>query len=126
MPINAFFVQSAYLLTGETITSRGQIKPLCPFDLRKGKFGLGAWEVHGRYSFLNVGDNVFTDGYANPDLWSSQAYAIDTGVNWYWNQYVKIYFDWQHAVFGRPVYDGGDGLLHKTSDMLWVRFQLYF
>ena len=27
---------------------------------------------------------------------------IDVGVNWYLNKFVKIYFDWEHAIFGNP------------------------
>ena len=34
-------MQAAYLLTGEEVTSRSQIKHLCPFDLRPGKRGWG-------------------------------------------------------------------------------------
>jgi phosphate-selective porin OprO/OprP len=52
-------------------------------------------------------------------------YAIDTGLNWYPNQYTKIYLDWQHSVFGTPV-TNGPGSFHKTGDLLWLRFQLFF
>ena len=31
---------------------------------------------------------------------------------------MKVYFDWQHAVFGNPDYTGERNLLSKTSDML--------
>jgi phosphate-selective porin OprO/OprP len=45
LPIESFYVQAAYLQTGERVASRGMFKPLRPFDLRPGRFGLGAWEV---------------------------------------------------------------------------------
>jgi len=125
LPVQSFFVQAAYFLTGETVEGRTQVKPLRPFDLRKGKRGLGAIEVHARYASLNVGDQIFTAGFADPNLWSNQAYAIDTGWNWYLNQYVKLYFDWQHAEFGQPVSHGPNGFA-RTSNLYWVRFQLYF
>ncbi len=40
LPIESFYVQAAYLLTGERVASRGMFKPLRPFDLRPGRFGL--------------------------------------------------------------------------------------
>jgi phosphate-selective porin OprO and OprP len=43
----------------------------------------------------------------------------------YLNQYVKLYFDWQHAEFGQPVSHGPNGFA-RTSNLYWVRFQLYF
>ena len=42
LPVESFYVQTSYFLTGETMASRGRVKPLRPFDLRPGRFGLGA------------------------------------------------------------------------------------
>jgi phosphate-selective porin OprO and OprP len=28
---------------------------------------------------------------------------VDVGFNWYLNKFVKVYFDWDHAIFGTPV-----------------------
>jgi phosphate-selective porin OprO/OprP len=50
VPVNGWFVQGAYILTGETIRDRTLLQPLSPFDLRQGRFGPGAWEVTARYS----------------------------------------------------------------------------
>ena len=27
---------------------------------------------------------------------------IDVGLNWYLNKFVKVYFDWEHAIFALP------------------------
>lgn len=97
LPIVSFYVQAAYLLTGETASSRGLVRPLRPFDLRKGKVGPGAWELATRFSTLGLGTEVFTDGLADPNLWTHRVSALDVGVNWYWNQYLRVLFDWQHA-----------------------------
>ncbi|MBX6314453.1 MAG: hypothetical protein IRY99_16295 [Isosphaeraceae bacterium] len=43
MPIESFYVQAAYLLTGETVASRGLVRPRRPFDLCQGKVGPGAY-----------------------------------------------------------------------------------
>jgi phosphate-selective porin OprO and OprP len=48
VPIGGYFAQVGYILTGETIRDRTLIDPLHPFDLRPGRFGLGAFEVTAR------------------------------------------------------------------------------
>jgi phosphate-selective porin OprO/OprP len=48
VPVQSFYVQAGYLLTGETASSVGIVRPHRPFDLRKGHFGLGAFELTGR------------------------------------------------------------------------------
>ena len=46
-------------------------------------------------------------------------------MNWYWNEYVKVYIFWLHGGFGDPVLYR-PGRLQETADMFWLRFQLYF
>jgi phosphate-selective porin OprO/OprP len=50
---------------------------------------------------------------------------VDVGVNWYLNQFVKVYFDWEHVFFGDPV-TATNGGFRKSSDLFWVRTQVYF
>ena len=126
LPIGGWFAQAGYILTGETIADRVLIDPLHPFDLRRGKFGPGAWELTARYSSLTLGNQVFTSGLADPNLWTNRADMVDVGVNWYLNKWVKIYFDWEHAVFSQPVIYRPGPSLQKTSDMFWMRMQIYF
>ena len=131
VPLNGYFVQAYYFLTGEQISRRVDIKPLKNFAFKNGKLqGLGAIEVHSRFSALNLGQNVFTGGLADPNLWSANAYVVDTGFNWYPNQYTKIYFDWQYAGFGDGVFNGtaanGQTRLTRSTNLLWLRFQLFF
>ena len=131
VPLNGYFVQAYYFLTGEQISRRVDIKPLKNFGFKNGKLqGLGAIEVHSRFSALNLGQNVFTGGLADPNIWSANAYTVDTGLNWYLNQYTKIYFDWQYAGFGDSVFNGtaanGQTRLTRSTNLLWLRFQLFF
>ena len=65
LPVQSFYVQAGYFLTGETASSVGIVKPLRPFDLRKGHFGLGAFELTGRYAYMDIGREVFTNGLAD-------------------------------------------------------------
>jgi phosphate-selective porin OprO/OprP len=125
IPIEGWFVQAGYILTGETIRDRTLIQPLHPFDLRPCRFGLGAWEPTARFSELSLDSRVFTDGLANPNLWTNHAKLLDVGMNWYLNQFVKVYFDWEHAMFGSPVMSNSGGF-RNSSDLFWVRTQLYF
>ena len=117
MPVNGYSVQAAYIITGETRTGVGVIDPLRRFDLRPGRFGLGAWEPTARFSDVSLGRQVFTGGLADPNLWTNQAYLIDAGVNWYFNKFVKVYFDWEYAIFGHPVYYG-PGHFSKTNRLV--------
>jgi phosphate-selective porin OprO/OprP len=125
IPVGSYYVQAGYFLTGETVASRGVLKPLKNFDVRPGKFGLGAIELTSRYSTLNYGNQVFTAGLADPNLWTNSAYMIDVGVNWYWSQYIKVYLGWEHAEFGNPVILE-PGKWQSTNNLLWARFQIYF
>ena len=128
VPINGWFAQAGYILTGETLRDRTLIDPIHPFDLRRGKFGLGAFEVTARYSLLDLDSKVFTAGLADPNQWTNRAEMTDVGFNWYMNKFVKIYFDWEHAMFAQPVvFRPGPGPnLQKTSDLFWLRMQVYF
>jgi phosphate-selective porin OprO/OprP len=125
LPVESFYVQAAYLLTGEQVASRGMVRPRRPFDLRRGKFGPGAWEVAARYSRLDLGSQVFTRGLADPNVWTNRLSTVDLGLNWYLNSYLRVLFDWQYAAFGSPVVYRPGGL-QKTSDLFLIRFQIDF
>ncbi len=125
VPVNGYFVQAAYLVTGETRTATGLIDPLRRFDLRPGRFGWGAWEPTARFSDLSIGKQIFTGGFADPNLWTNQVYQVDVGVNWYLNRFVKVYFDWEYSIFGQPIYYSPDHFT-KNSNVYWMRLQAFF
>jgi phosphate-selective porin OprO and OprP len=125
IPIEGWFLQAGYIFTGETIRDRTLIDPLRPFDLRVGRFGLGAFEPTARYSELSLDPRIFTAGLADPTLWTNQARLVDVGVNWYLNKFLKVYFDWEHAMFASPVFSG-TGPPQKSNNLYWIRTQVYF
>jgi phosphate-selective porin OprO/OprP len=125
LPVQSWYIEAGYLLTGETRSSVGIVKPRNPFSLRDGKFGLGAWELTGRYNFMDIGPQVFTNGLADPNLWANRIYTTNLGFNWHINQYLKFYFTWEHAVFNQPVIFAPNRR-QETSDMFMARIQLYF
>ena len=125
--VQSYYVQGGYFLTGETVSGRNIVKPIRNFDIRKGRAGPGAIELQGRFNALNLSDNVFSAGLADPNLWTNNLYTTDAGFNWYLTQYSKLTFTWQHAVFGDPVqYSQQTNARQKTSDLFLIRFQLYF
>ncbi|WP_235905105.1 OprO/OprP family phosphate-selective porin [Tautonia marina] len=127
VPFSGFYVAGGYFLTGEEVERRTRLYPLRPLiPTRKGqRRGLGAWELTGRFSTLAMGEEVFNAGLADRNLWSNQAATTELGVNWYWNEYVKIYMFWLHGGFDDPVLYA-PGRFQETADMFWLRFQLYF
>jgi len=127
IPVEGYMVQATYFLTGEQLTRRvNVVRPLRDFGFKKGKFGLGAVEVHGRFSEIDIGRQIFAAGFADPNLWTNRVSAIDIGTNWYLNYYTKIYLDWQHAIYGSPITTGSSGRFVSTTDLFWLRFQLFF
>ena len=127
VPIQGFTIGPSYFLTGERLTRRvNVVKPRNDLRVRKGGItGTGAVEVFARYSYFDIGKNVFTAGFADPNQWTSQASTVDVGANWYLNFYTKIYLDWQHAMFGSPVATA-PGTFSRAQDVVWLRFQLFF
>jgi phosphate-selective porin OprO/OprP len=123
--VESYYVQMGYFITGETVSGRNIVRPLNDFDIRHGKYGIGAIEPFTRFNSLNYTRNIFSSGLADPNLWTSNLYTAEAGLNWYLNQYVKLNFTWQHAVFGNPVQDSPT-MSQKTSDLFLLRFQLFF
>jgi phosphate-selective porin OprO/OprP len=104
------------------------VKPLRDFTfdfLKGGTFNPGAIEVLARYSTMDLGRNIFTAGFADPNLWSNHVRATDIGMNWYLNFYTKIMLDRQHSEFGNPV-TVAPSRFKSAIDLFWIRFQLFF
>ena len=125
LPVQSFYVLGGYMLTGETRSGMGVVKPLHPFGMKDGQFGLGAWELTGRYQQMNIGKEVFTNGLADPNLWTNSLFIAELGFNWHINQYLKFMFEWQHTEFGQPVFTNV-GARSKTNDLFLARMQLFF
>ena len=126
IPFSGYQVTASYFLTGEELTRRvNVVKPRRDFSFGKGKWAPGAWEVFGRFSALDFSKEVFTAGFADPNLWSNHAWATDVGLNWYLNFYTRVFLDWQHSEFGNPVVIAPNRF-GPTRDLFWIRFQVFF
>jgi len=126
---NGLTLQTSYFITGEKLTRRvNVVKPRRDFNfdfLKGGAFNPGAIELHARWSTLDIGQNIFTGGFADPNLWTNHVRMTDIGANWYLNFYTRVFLDWQHAMFGNPVIMN-PGKYASTSDIFWLRLQIYF
>jgi phosphate-selective porin OprO/OprP len=127
IPVQGFHTMLGYFLTGEQIERRTTVVPMRPFRPIRGEWGPGAIELFVRYSQLNLGDILFKDDLADGNLWTRDVSMVDLGLNWYPNRWVKFYFDWQHAAFGSPVLvDEARRTFGRSTDLFWVRCQVYF
>ncbi|MEA2593340.1 MAG: phosphate-selective porin OprO and OprP, partial [Actinomycetota bacterium] len=127
VPVDSFYVQASYLITGETRSSIGIVKPNNPVSFGRGKgwSGIGAIEPYARYEYMDISNRVFTAGLADPNLWANRMFQTHVGVAWHLTQYLKFFFDWNHAEFNQPVIFAPNRR-QLTSDMFMARLQLYF
>lgn len=126
IPYYGYNVSASYFLTGEEITRRvSVVKPKRDFSFAKGNWAPGAWELFARFSALDFSKQIFTAGFADPNLWSNHAWTTDVGINWYLNFYTRVFLDWQHSEFGNPVVIAPNRL-GSTRELYWIRFQVFF
>ena len=127
VPVGSFYSTVSYLITGETRSSIGIVKPNNPvsFGWGNGWHGTGAIEPFFRFQYLDIGNQVFTGGFADPNLWANRLFQTDIGVNWHLTQYVKMYFDWVRDGFNQPVFYA-PGKRQFTTNEFIVRLQLFF
>ena len=70
--------------------------PLQAFDPRHPLSNPGAWELVGRYAWLDVGSVVFAPGaarLADPAKYAREASELTLGFNWYLNAMVRVQFE---------------------------------
>ncbi len=90
------YVQASYLWTGEhhpwnrKTGTLDRLKPFENFFLARGRddqtlSGWGAWETALRYSWANFNDS---------DVNGGDGTAWTLGVNWYWNAYARMQFNY--------------------------------
>ena len=122
------YAQCGYFLTGESAgyaKNMGAMDYNCkPFSEffgighHRGICGWGAWELAGRWSYVDLqtnrikasnyaaGTNLTTPGTSGGFLTGPSASNPNPGVvnestvglNWYWNQYTKMQFNWIHNI----------------------------
>jgi phosphate-selective porin len=101
------YVQASYFLTGE---NRGYdregkrfstVKPYEPFFRVRTCDGVcmgkGAWEIVARLSYIDMNSVVSAGSGPQPaPINGGEMTDTTLGVNWYLNQYCRVWFDWVH------------------------------
>jgi phosphate-selective porin OprO/OprP len=116
-----WFLQGAYVLTGENASYRG-VTPNRPFDPKEGRWG--AFELAARYSKVEFDRQAFRLGFADPGVSAQAARELSFGVNWYLNRAIKVQFNYVRTDFNRGLNFGGDERDHE--DVFLSRFQVAF
>lgn len=112
---NGYYVQAAWILTGESRTYKNDI---AAFDKIKPNGMNGAWEVFFRYDTLDLSDNDGVALIATPV--GEDADTITCGVNWYANSVVKVSLNYIHAETDAAINDEDNG------DAIAARLQFAF
>ncbi|MCA9013988.1 MAG: porin [Planctomycetaceae bacterium] len=114
------YTQFGYFLTGESRAYNrkggvfGRVVPLDPYN-RDG--GCGAWEVAGRWSYIDLNDKNIQGGRLTD---------LTFGLNWYLNQYTKFQFNYIHAFLHSSPAVNGPVVKNSNADILAVRAQVDF
>jgi len=95
------YAQAAYVLTGESRTYNAAnaayngIKPAHPFSLDGG--GWGAWEIAGRFSTIDLNDQLTTP----TGIAGGRQTVYTLALNWYVNGNVRFMLDYLHGNVSR-------------------------
>lgn len=108
------YAYAGYFLTGE---SR-------PYNSKNGVFGrvnpkrsvgkdrgIGAWEIAGRWSYIDLNDGTIQGGRLN---------NLTAGVNWYLNPNTKFQINYIHAMLDSPINN------RSNADLVGIRAQVDF
>jgi len=120
------YAQASYVLTGEShpynaaSAAYGGVVPANPFSLSGG--GWGAWEIAGRYSTINLNDQV---GSAVGVAGGRQT-VYTLALNWYINRNVRLMFDYLHGDVVKQISPTNVGDAGAKFDAFAMRTQVAF
>jgi phosphate-selective porin OprO/OprP len=100
LSFNGGYVEASWVLTGEPRSysasgaAFGSPHPKSPFSLKEG--GIGAFELVGRYSTINLNDNVTRGRSAatTGGVYGGKQDVYAIGVNWYPNDQLRFMLDY--------------------------------
>jgi phosphate-selective porin OprO/OprP len=85
---SGFYGYASYMITGETRPFKGgNFDRIRPYK-ELGSGGLGAFEIALRYDHIDLTDTPVTARAGN------EASSVTAGLNWYFNPYAKLMFNW--------------------------------
>ena len=115
LKFNGGYAEASLVLTGETHpyipadAAYGGIIPANPFSIWSG--GWGAWEIAGRFSTMNLNDQLgTTNGVAG-----GRQTIYTAGLNWYVNANVRFMFDYRHGNITKQISPTNGGVPAPSS-----------
>ncbi|MEQ1825358.1 MAG: porin, partial [Pirellula sp.] len=123
--LNGAYSQVGFFLTGEHRPydrKAGAIDRVIPFhSVSKCGGGWGAWEIAGRWSYLDLTDQQILGGMMQ---------NMTAGLNWYVNPNCKCVFNYIHSwADARPSRNGintSNNFINSQTDAYGLRCQLDF
>ncbi|MBI5582410.1 MAG: hypothetical protein HY892_01170 [Deltaproteobacteria bacterium] len=113
------YLTAGYVLTGEDWAQNATVKPKRNFDPSKG--GWGAFQLLGRYQYIETDDNIIKSGFA---VGTDKAQTVTLGLNWYWNRHVRFQLNYSYSWFDDIITVGGVKL--DKESVILSRFQYVF
>ena len=125
------YVEASWVMTGETreystsSAAFGGVRPSRPFSLRDG--GMGAFEIVGRYSVIDLNDHVTRGRSASSTggTYGGRQELFGVGVNWYPNNYMRAMLQWNNVNVDR-LNAGGTTQIGQRIDTVAMRLQVNF
>ena len=111
---HAWSVTASYVLTGEATSERG-VRPRSPFDPSVGTWG--AVQLAARFGAIAIDPDAIASRLA-PDDASDEARQLTVAVNWFLNNFVKVYATYERHTFG--------GSARADENVVIFRSQLAF
>ena len=121
---DGYYTQFSYFLTGEHRVwnrDRGTLGRVLPFEnfflVRdcdcNTQSGWGAWEVAARFSHADLNDF---------DILGGEADSITLGLNWYWNPYARMQFNYING----DIHSGANAAGQGNYEIFGVRMMVDF
>lgn len=114
---DAWQVAFSWALTGEDVNFKGGIKPARRFDPANG--GWGALQLVLRTGAIDFDDDSFPV-YADPAKYVTEAKSTGVGLNWYLNENIQLWLDYDYTTFDGGADAGAD---REDEQALFTRFQ---
>jgi phosphate-selective porin OprO/OprP len=116
----AWQVTATWTLTGENASFKG-LSPASPLTFDGS--GWGAFELAARVHRLDIDQDAFDEGFANPATSVEQATGYAVALNWYMTRNVKMKLNVERTVYEGGAAAGGD---REDENLISTQVQLVY
>jgi phosphate-selective porin OprO and OprP len=121
---SAGYVSLGWILTGEEEPWRNglpqQITPKRPFVF--GKDGCGAFQLVGRYEWIDMDQDILKFGFADPRKYTNKASGYTLGLTWYPNDLLRFMINYYYTKFNDPITVSGK--IMDNEQAILTRFEI--